>query len=119
MTSAFGRHCAMSGLSPLLNGISFLTFNSNWFATSKGFPLQGFTPSWATAFPAAPEGTGFASGEHVTPRNDRFRGRVRRHFSRQTCAVIENCSTLRSPYPAGDGSIAIFASMPANSRRVR
>jgi hypothetical protein len=23
-----------------------------------------------------------------------------------------------SPYPAGDGSIAIFASMPANSRRV-
>jgi hypothetical protein len=44
--------------------------------------------------PAAPEGPGFASGEHATPRNDRFRGRLRRHFSRQTSAVIENCSTL-------------------------
>jgi len=30
-----------------------------------------------------------------------------------------NCSALRSPYPAGDGSAAIFRSMPANSRRVR
>jgi hypothetical protein len=26
---------------------------------------------------------------------------------------------LRSPYPAGDGSAAIFRSMPANNRRVR
>jgi len=33
--------------------------------------------------------------------------------------VIEICSALRSLYPAGDGSIAIFASMSANSRRVR
>jgi hypothetical protein len=31
----------------------------------------------------------------------------------------EICSALRSPYPAGDGSAAIFRSMPANSRRVR
>ena len=28
-------------------------------------------------------------------------------------------SALRSPYPAGDGSAAIFRSMPANNRRVR
>jgi hypothetical protein len=70
-------------------------------------------------FLAAPEGAGFASGEHATFRNDRFRVRIRRHFSRQTSAVIEICSASRSLYPAGDGSAAIFASMPANSRRVR
>jgi hypothetical protein len=34
-------------------------------------------------------------------------------------ANIELCSALRLPYPAGDGSIAIFRSMPANNRRVR
>ncbi|HUN58976.1 MAG TPA: DUF29 family protein [Candidatus Binataceae bacterium] len=33
--------------------------------------------------------------------------------------VIEICSALRSPYPAGYGSAAIFRSMPANSRRDR
>ena len=34
-------------------------------------------------------------------------------------AVIEICSALHSLYPAGDGSIVIFRSMPANSWRVR
>jgi hypothetical protein len=38
-------------------------------------------------------------------------GRIGRHFPRQTSTVIENCSKLRSHYPAGDGSIAIFASI--------
>jgi hypothetical protein len=46
-------------------------------------------------------------------------GRIRRHFPRQTTVVIEIGSALRSLYPAGDGSIAIFASMLANNRRVR
>jgi hypothetical protein len=63
-------------------------------------------------FPAVPEGAGFASGEHATPRNDPLPGRIHRHFPHQTSAVTENCSALRSPYPAGDGSIAIFVSMP-------
>jgi hypothetical protein len=33
--------------------------------------------------------------------------------------VIEICSALRSLYPAGNGNIAIFRSIPANNRRVR
>jgi hypothetical protein len=32
---------------------------------------------------------------------------------------IEICSALRSPYPAGDGSAAIFRRMPVNNRPVR
>jgi hypothetical protein len=51
-----------------------LTFNSNWFVTSKGFPSQGFAPSWATAFPAAPEEIGFAPASMQRPRNDPFPG---------------------------------------------
>jgi hypothetical protein len=30
--------------------------------------------------------------------------------------VTEICSALRSPYPAGDGSTAIFRSMPLPAR---
>ena len=33
--------------------------------------------------------------------------------------VIEICSALHAPYPAGMGRAAIFRSMSANSRRVR
>src|ERR1700683_2078584 len=81
---------------------------------------KDFSRYWSTVFPAAPEGAGFASGEHKTPRNDPFPGCTDRHFHRQTSTVIENCSALRSHYPAGDGSsIPIFASMSANSCRVR
>jgi hypothetical protein len=31
----------------------------------------------------------------------------------------ETCSAPQAAYPAGDGSAAILASMPPNSRRVR
>jgi hypothetical protein len=33
--------------------------------------------------------------------------------------VIEICAALRSPYPAGDGSAAIFRSVSANNRLSR
>ena len=62
---------------------------------------------------------GFASGGLPTAENAVFP-----IDSGDTCpsipgVVIEICSALRSLYPAGDGSIAIFRSMPTNSRRVR
>lgn len=41
------------------------------------------------------------------------------NFCLRPSIVIEICSALRSPYPAGDGSAATFRRMPANSRRVR
>jgi len=59
-------------------------------------------------FPAVPEGapvSGFASGEPATPGKDPFPGRIRRHSPRQTSAVIEICSALHAPYPAGDGQL--------------
>ena len=59
-------------------------------------------------FPLAPEGAGFASGEHATPRKDPFTGRIRRHFPRQTSAVIKICFALHAPYPAGMGKAATF-----------
>jgi len=69
--------------------------------------------------PAAPGGAGFASGAQPTPVNDPFPERFRRHFSRRPGVIIEICSALHSPYPAGDGSIAILRSMLPKSRRVR
>jgi hypothetical protein len=81
--------------------------------------LQGFSRFWSTVFPAAPGGAGFASGGQRNAGRCPFSERFRRHFSLRPSVVIEICSALRSPYPAGDGSAAIFRSMPANSRRVR
>jgi hypothetical protein len=42
-----------------------------------------------------------------------------RHFPLRFSVVIEMCSALRSPYPAGMGKAAIFRTVPANNRRVR
>ena len=80
---------------------------------------KGFSRYRSTVFPLAPEGAGFASGEHATPRKDPFTGRIRRHFPRQTSAVIKICFALHAPYPAGMGKAATFRSISANSRRVR
>jgi hypothetical protein len=52
-------------------------------------------------------------------RNCRFSDQVLTHFNLRLSIVTEICSALRSPYPAGDGSAAIFRSIPANNRRVR
>jgi hypothetical protein len=69
--------------------------------------------------PAAPGEAGFASGAHATAGKDPFPERFGRHFSRRPNVVIKICCALHSPYPAGDGSAAIFRNMPPNSRRVR
>jgi hypothetical protein len=103
----------------LQSGFPFLTFQFNSLHRSKGFPLQGFSRHCSTVFPVVPEGAGFASGEHATPRKTVLPGRIRRHFPRQTRAVIEICFALHAPYPAGDGNAAIFCSMFPKSRLVR
>jgi hypothetical protein len=83
------------------------------------FPLQGFSRFWSAVFPVVQGEAGFAfgglptAGDAVLPIDS---------GDTSPCVpgvVIEMCSASRSLYPAGDGSIAIFASMPANSRRVR
>jgi hypothetical protein len=98
-------------------GISFLTLQFQVVRSSNGFRVQGFSRCCSAVFPVVAEVAGFASGgpstaeDAVCPSGDTspcFPG-----------VVIEICSALRSLYRAGDGSIAIFASMPANSRRVR
>ncbi len=50
----------------------------------------------------------FAPGGHPTPSKGPFAERFCRHFSRRPSVIIDICSVLRSPYPAGDGSAAIF-----------
>ena len=62
---------------------------------------------------------GFASGEPSTAEDAVFPIDFGDTSPCIPGVVIEICSALRSLYTAGDGSIAIFASMPANSRRVR
>jgi hypothetical protein len=64
------------------------------------------------------QGTGPGAGGS-SKRRCPFSERFRRHFSLRPSVVIEICSALHSPYPAGNGSAAIFRSMLANSRRVR
>jgi hypothetical protein len=96
----------LTGFAPIieLTGISFLTSNFNSFHRSKGFSLQGFSRHRSTVFPAVPKGTGFASGEHATYGITVFPGRIRRHFPRQSRAVIDNCCSLRlalSRHPPG------------------
>src|ERR1700694_1482281 len=102
-----------------LSGISVLTLRFQLPYRLDDLSLQGFSRFWSTVFPAAPGGAGFASGGQRNAGRCPFSERFRRHFSLRPSAVIEICSALRSPYPAGDGSAAIFRSMPANSRRVR
>jgi hypothetical protein len=81
--------------------------------------LQGFQPVWVHG-PLSGTGRGrFRLRRARTPRKDPFPGRIRRHFPRQTSAVIEICSALHAPYPAGMGKAATFRSMSAKSRRVR
>ena len=79
--------------------------------------LADFVPQ--CSFPVVAEVAGFASVGPSTAE-----GAVFPIDSGDTSPCIpasssKICSALRSLYPAGDGSIAIFASMPANSRRVR
>ena len=103
----------------LLAEISVLTLRFQLLYRPDDLFLEGFQPVWVHGLSAAPEGAGFASGEHATPRKGPFPGCIRRHFPRQTSAVIEICSALHAPYPAGMGKAATFRSMSANSRRVR
>jgi len=64
---------------------------------------------------AAIAGFSLAGSRRLTARSpDRFW----RHFSLIPGVVIEICSALRSHYPAGDGSIAIFRSTAADNGRV-
>jgi hypothetical protein len=48
-----------------------------------------------------------------------FSKQFRRHFSLRLSVVTATCADLRSPYPAGNRSIAILRSIPPNSRRDR
>ncbi len=70
-------------------------------------------------FPEVAEVAGFASGGLPTAEDAVVPIDSGDTSPRIPGVVIEIGSALHSLYPAGDGSIAIFASMPANSRRVR
>jgi hypothetical protein len=48
-----------------------------------------------------------------------FFARLCSHCPLRLSVVIEICSALRAPYPAGTGSIAILRSILPKSRRVR
>ena len=52
------------------------------------------------------------------PERTLFPGASADTAPRQTSAVIEICSALHAPYPAGDGNAAIFCSMFPKSRLV-
>ena len=99
-----------------LAGISFLTFQFQVIYSSNGFPVQGFSRfcSAVVAEVASFACEGFPTAEDAVFPVD--------FGDTSPCvpgAIIEICSALHSLYPAGDGSIVIFASMPANSWRVR
>jgi hypothetical protein len=82
--------------------------------------LQGFSWNRSTVFPLAPEGAGFApaSTQPNAPKGPFSRAHPQT-LPRQASAVIEICSALHAPDPAGMGKAATFRSMSANSRRVR
>ncbi len=81
--------------------------------------MQGFSRFWSAVFPVVQGEAGFALGGLPTTENAVFPIDSGDTSPCIPGIVIEICSALRSLYLAGDGSIAIFASMPANSRRVR
>jgi hypothetical protein len=84
------------------------------------FKLQGFTPSWSKVFPAVPEGRRFRLRRACNAPKDPFPWGASADTSPAKPAPSSIIAALyASPYPAGDGSIAIFRSIPANNRRVR
>ena len=76
--------------------------------------LAGFR---STVFPAAPGREGFTSGGSATAGDIIFYSIPQTRFRHNVAIAI--CRTLHSPYPAGDGNIAILCSILPESRRVR
>jgi hypothetical protein len=68
-------------------------------------------------FPVVRGGAGFASGGLSTAENAVFPIDSADTSPCVPRVVIGICSALRSPYPAGDGSAAIFRSMLPKGRR--
>ena len=81
--------------------------------------MQGFSRFCAAAFPVVAEVAGFASNGPSTAEDAIFLIDSGDTYPYIPGVVIAICSAFHLIYPAGDGSIAIFASMPANSCRVR
>ncbi len=72
------------------------------------------------ALPTTPREAGFAFRDHATPEDAIFPTELLRHFSLLLIPYVTAIgSALHSTYSAGDGSAAIFRSMPPNSHRVR
>jgi hypothetical protein len=108
--------CASRRLNYYLTEISILPSDSNSLCRRDGVPLQGFSRFWV------PGGAGTGRIHFRWVRNGgryHFFTRFRRHVSLRHNVAIAICRTLHSPYPAGDGSIAILCSMLPESRRVR
>jgi hypothetical protein len=100
-------------------GISVLTLRFQLPYRPDDSLLQGFKPVWV---PGPRSGTGRGRFHLQRARNARKGPFSRAHpqtLPPQTSAVIEICSALYAPYPAGDRNAAIFCSMFPKSRLVR